>query len=144
MRGRVRLIAVILGGLVLAGCDSIVAPTLPTLPPIATSVSASVSGGRINITVTPWPLDATVAFLCVDKPGKEFSVDHPVPAAVAQCIPLDVSATGDRLVASVGHDKLAGFLLTRPAYLAVAGSRGPISTSTVLTILLLAPSASPG
>jgi hypothetical protein len=141
---RARPIAAVLGGLLFAGCGSVVAPTLPTLPPIATSVSTSVGGGKVSMTVTPWPLDATVAFLCVDKPGNEFTVDHPVPAAVAQCVPADVSTGGDRLVASLATDRMGGFRPARPMYLAVAGSRGPIAISTVLTVVLLPPSAAPG
>jgi hypothetical protein len=132
--------------LALAACNAAVptVPTVPTLPPIATSVGTSIGDGTLTLTVTPWPLDSTVAFLCVDKPGKEFTVDHPVPAAVAQCVPLDVSTSGDRLMASLGTDRMAGFRFARPVYLAVAGSRGPISTSTVLTVALLSPSAAPG
>ena len=83
------------------------------------------------------------SFLCVDKPGKEFTVAHPVPAA-AQCVPVDVSTSNDRLTASLGTERLAAFRVTRPAYLAVAGARGPISAATVLTVVLLAPSAGPG
>jgi hypothetical protein len=96
------------------------------------------------LTVTPWPLDTTVAFLCVGRPGTEFTADQPVPAAVAQCVALDVSTAGDRLVASLGTDKMAGvFRVARPAYLAIAGSRGPISTATVLMVSLLPPSPAP-
>ncbi len=127
------VIAVALAGLVVAACGSVVPSTVSTLPQIATSISTSIADRKLTIAVTPWPLDATVAFACVDKPGKEFTVDHPIPAAVAQCVPLDVTTAGDRLVASVGTDKLALLRPTRPLYVAVAGSRGSISTSTILT-----------
>jgi hypothetical protein len=131
--------------LALAGCGSVVptVPAVPSLPPIGTTVSASVANGKVLFIVTPWPLDSTAAFLCVDKPGAEFTVDHPVPAAVAQCVSLDVSTAGDRLTASLGTDRMGGFRAARPVYLAVAGSRGPISTATVLTVSLLPPSPGP-
>jgi hypothetical protein len=136
-------VAVVLA--VLAGCGTVVPPSAP---PLAPAVAISSHGQNFAITVAPWPLDETVAFLCIDRPGPEFTVEHPVPAATAGCVPLDVSTTDDRLTATFNARSLsvatAGkFRLGRPASLAVAGSRGPISLATVLPVVFDAPSAAP-
>jgi hypothetical protein len=129
-----------------ASCGPVVPPSAPTLAP---AVAISSQGQNFAITVAPWPLDATVAFLCIDRPGPEFTVEHPVPAVTAGCVPLDVSTTDDRLTATFNARSLsvasAGkFRLGRPASLAVAGSRGPVSLATVLPVVLYVPSAAPG
>ena len=130
----------------LAGCGSVVPPTMPTF---ATNVETIAQGRNFAFSVTPWPLDATVAFLCADKPGAEFTFDHPVPAASAHCVPLDTATIDDRLVATFNRDSLtpdqAGqFRLMSPAHLAVAGKRALFSGSTVLTVIFIPPSAAPG
>jgi hypothetical protein len=136
----------VLGTLVLAGCGSVVPPTMPTF---ATRVETTAQGRNVAFTVTPWPLDSTVAFLCVDKPGAEFTFDHPVPAASARCVPLDAKTNDDRLVATFNRaaltpDQVGQFRLMAPAYLAVAGKRAPFSGSTILTVVVVTPSAAPG
>ena len=133
-----------------AACTTVVPPS-PTPPAIATSVEVSSAGRHTGLVVTPWPLDASVAFLCVDKPGDEFTVVTPVPRPAAHCIQLDAVSVEDRLMLTFSNDALepangGQFRLAKPAYLAVAGSRGPISIATVVTVVL-APvdgSASPG
>ena len=124
------LAAAAVTALLAAGCGLIRPSAAAGVPTFATSVETSFVGGRLALIVTPWPLDKTVAFLCVDTPGDEFTAGHPVPAAVAHCVAMDVSTSDDRLTASLGTEGMAGFRATRPAYLAVAGSRGPIAAST--------------
>jgi hypothetical protein len=129
--------------LLVAGCGLIGPSASAGIPSFATAVETSFVGGQLALIVTPWPLDKSVAFLCVDKPGGEFTVAHPVPAASAQCVSMDVSTADDRLTASLGADQQSGIRVTRPVFLAVAGSRGPLSAATVVTVVLLAPSRAP-
>jgi hypothetical protein len=124
--------------LVLAGCAS---PVVPTLPAFATSVSAAFQGRNMVFTVSPWPLDSTVAFLCSKQPGAEFTVDNPKPAASAGCVPLETATSGDVLAAQFAAESLAPEVVGElarsgpPWYLAVSGARGPFSAATVLTVV---------
>jgi hypothetical protein len=137
MAGRVRL-GLIGAVLMLAACDTSIAPTTPTF---ATSVSAAFQGNNMVFSVSPWPFDATVAFLCRKQPGSEFTGDSPKPAAAAGCVPLEATTTNDVLSARFSAESLdpdvAGELARSgpPWYLAVAGGRGPFKASTVLTVV---------
>jgi hypothetical protein len=135
---RLRRLAALGGLLVLIGCDTTVVPTLPAF---ATSVSAGFHGRNMEFTVSPWPLDSTVAFLCSKQPGAEFTVENPKPAASAGCVPLETTTNGDVLTAQFAAESLAPEVvgeLSRsgpPWYLAVSGARGPFSAATVLTVV---------
>lgn len=95
----------------------------------------------MTFTVSPWPLDASVAFLCLRKPGDEFTVDAPRPGAAAGCVSLDVSAAEGRLLATFSADSLQPPLAGEfgrsgpPWFLAVAGQRPPFAAATVLTVI---------
>lgn len=95
----------------------------------------------MTFTVAPWPIDETVAFLCRARPGPEFTPDAPVPVDAAGCLPLEVSTASDTLVATFDAESLDPAIadeLARagpPWFLAVAGSRGPFSTATVLEVI---------
>lgn len=122
----------------LAGC----VPTgLPTAPQLATSVRAAFDGEAMVFTVSPWPLDNTVAFLCLRRPGAEFTGENPHPRPAAGCVPIEASSNADTLTArfdSRALDPAAGrqFGASRPPwYLAVSGRRGPLSAATVLTVI---------
>jgi hypothetical protein len=120
---------------------SCASPVVPTLPAVATSVTAGFQGRNMVFTVSPWPLDRTVAFLCSKQPGAEFAVENPKPAASAGCVPLDTATSGDVLTAQFATKSLApdgvGELARSgpPWYLAVSGARGPFSAATVLTVI---------
>ena len=121
-----------------AGCSLLSPPRIPDVSPTLTSAT---DGRGATFTLEPWPLDNTVAFLCLAEPGDEFTVAHPAPAPAAQCAPLDVEAWGEDLVtARFDVGDLAPALKpafersTSPWFLAVAGARGPLSSSMVLTI----------
>ncbi len=129
--------AVLFLGLVLAiaGCGA----TLPSSGDLANHVEISREGSSLIATVSPWPLDKPVAFFCLRQPGNAFSVDHPVPPAAAGCSPADVSTTSDRLSARFNPTALdpataVAFATQQQWFLAVAGSRGPVSVATVLTV----------
>ena len=88
-----------------------------------------------------------MAFLCTEQPGAEFTAARPVPDAARHCVELDIATSGDILTASIRPDALARdlaglFRLGRPAYLAVAGSRGEVSAARVLTVDFLVPARS--
>ena len=121
-----------------AGC----LPTgLPTVPPLGTSVQAGFDGQAMVFTVSPWPLDDTVAFLCLRRPGAEFTGDNPHPGPAAGCVPIEASSNADALTArfdSRAIDPAAArqFAASRPPwYLAVSGRRGPLSAASVLTVI---------
>lgn len=92
-------------------------------------------------TVSPWPLDSTVAFLCSEQPGSEFTVENPKPAASAGCVPLETTTSGDVLSAQFAAESLAPEIVGElgrtgpPWFLAVSGARGPFSAATVLTVV---------
>jgi hypothetical protein len=128
--------------LVVAGC----AASLPSLGSVANSVQLARQGTAVIATVSPWPLDNSVAFFCLRQPGGAFTVDHPSPPASAGCTAADAGAGGDRLTAKFDPTRLdpstaAAFASQQQWFLAVAGSRGPVSVATVLTVLNL-PAAS--
>jgi hypothetical protein len=136
--GRPPRLVALAGVLVLAGCGS---PVVPTLPAFATSVTAAFQGQNMVFTVSPWPLDSTVAFLCSKQPGAEFTVENPKPAASAGCVPLETTTSGDVLSAQFAAESLAPDVVGElgrsgpPWYLAVSGARGPFSAATVLTVV---------
>ena len=78
-----------------AGCSLLSPPRNPDVSPTLTSAT---DGRGATFTLQPWPLDNTVAFLCLAQPGDEFTVAHPAPAPAAQCVPMDVEAWGVDLV----------------------------------------------
>jgi hypothetical protein len=92
-------------------------------------------------TVSPWPLDRTVAFLCSKQPGAEFTVENPKPATSAGCVPLETTTSGDVLTARFAAESLAPDIVGElgrtgpPWFLAVSGARGPFSAATVLTVV---------
>jgi hypothetical protein len=137
MAGRARL-GLIAGVLLLAACNTNVVPSMPAF---ATSVNAAFHGSNMVFTVTPWPLDNTVAFLCQAKPGSEFTPSDPKPAAAAGCVKLETSTSDNVLSATFSAESLdpavVGGLATSgpPWYLAVAGSRAPFAGATVLTVV---------
>lgn len=122
----------------LAGC---LQTSLPTLPQLGTSVQAAFDGRVMVLTVSPWPLDNTVAFFCVRRPGAEFTGENPHPAPAAGCVPIEATSNGDALKArfdSGALDPAAArqFGASRPPwYLALSGRRGPLSAATVLTVI---------
>jgi hypothetical protein len=134
-------------GLQAAGCGQLPGVTVPV---IATSVEQGFDGGAATFTVAPWPLDQTAAFLCLRKPGDEFTVQDPRPAAAAGCTPLEVATSGNRLTARMALEDVEPGLAaefagsTAPWYLAIAGSRGGVSAATVLTIVASPIPSDPG
>src|SRR4026207_2221152 len=122
-----RLVALV-GALVLVSCTT---PVVPTLPTFATSVTAAFQGRNMVFTVSPWPLDSTVAFLCSKQPGSEFTVENPKPAASAGCVPLETTTSGDVRSAGFAAESLAPDIVGElgrtgpPWFLAVSGARGP-------------------
>jgi hypothetical protein len=115
---------------------------LPRGSEVGSSVELEWQGTTVIATVSPWPLDNPVAFVCLRQPGDAFNSDHPVPPESAGCVPAGVAAAEDQLVAkfdraSLDPAKAAAFAARQQWFLAVAGSRGPLSVSTVLTVLNL-------
>lgn len=130
--------------LAIAGCGA----TLPSLGDVANHVDLAREGSSAIATVSPWPLDKSVAFFCLRQPGAAFSVDHPVPPTAAGCSPADVATNSDRLSARFDPTALDpatanAFATQQQWFLAVAGSRGPVSVATVLTVLNIRAAKSP-
>jgi len=129
--------SVAVAALVAAGCSLMPAPSVPDVSP--TLSQASDQRGT-TFGLQPWPLDDSAAFLCLAEPGDEFTVAHPVPAPAAECTPLVVDQLGDHLAARFDVSDIPPPLQqafarsSSPWFLAVAGSRGPLSSSMVLTI----------
>ena len=118
---------------------------LPQSSEIANSVELEWQGTSVIATVSPWPLDNPVAFVCLRQPDSSFTAEHPVPPDSAGCAPAAVAATDNHLVAKFDPASLdpataAAFAGQQQWFLAVAGSRGPLSVSTVLTLLNAKPS----
>jgi hypothetical protein len=133
----------VLAGVFLAlsalGCSALA----PNAGDIGHSISVEWSDSLVKATVSPWPLDDTVAFFCLRKPDG-FSVEHRSPPAAAGCAPAGVTKDGDGLVASFDRASLdpaiaAAFAGQKDWYLAVAGSRGPLSFATTTSLLNPAP-----
>jgi hypothetical protein len=104
-------------------------------------VQAAFDGQAMVFTVSPWPLDNTVAFLCLRRPGAEFTADNPHPGPGAGCVPIEASSNAGALKArfdSRALDPAAArqFGASRPPwFLALSGRRGPLAASTVLTVI---------
>jgi hypothetical protein len=130
----IRTLAALIGvGALLAivACNA----TAPNPQDIGKSVTISRQGTSAVATISPWPLDNSIAFMCLKNPSPGFSVEALVPPAAAGCVRLDVSVAGDRLTATldptkIGLDKAAAFEAQDPWYIAFAGSRGPIAVAT--------------
>ena len=92
--------------------------------------------------VTPWPLDDAVAYLCLRKPVR-FDVNDPRLRAADGCAALeaDTNLSGNQLRATFSADELDGELAERfgqsrpPWFLAVYGARRPFALATVLTVI---------
>lgn len=126
-----------IGGLVLtiAGCGSLI----PSPDDVAYNVELDHQESILIATVSPWPLDNSVAFFCLRHPGSAFSVENPTPPDAAGCTAADVVEDGDSLIAKFDPATLdpataAAFAAQREWFLAVAGSRGPVSVATAISV----------
>jgi hypothetical protein len=122
--------------LVLGGCGV----TLPNPNDIANTVEFEGHGTTTVATVSPWPLDRSVAFFCLRDPGDAFSVDTPTPPAAAGCTPANVSTSNDRLTTKLDPTSLdpataAAFAGQKQWFIAVAGSRGPVALATSFVVV---------
>jgi hypothetical protein len=147
MRPFTTFATVICAGALLAigACNS----AAPNPQDIGKSVTISRQGTSAVATISPWPLDNSIAFMCLKNPSPGFSVEALVPPATAGCVPLGVTVAGDRLTATldptkIGLDKAAAFEAQDPWYIAFAGSRGPISVATSVLIPRPAVPSDPG
>ena len=107
---------------------------------LANSVEFEGQGTTTVATVSPWPLDRSVAFFCLRDPGNAFSVDTPTPPAAAGCTPANVSMNNDRLTTKLDPTSLdpatvAAFGGQKQWFIAVAGSRGPVAFATRFTVV---------
>jgi hypothetical protein len=140
------LVATLVSSLLVGGCGTGL-PTVPTVPSdptdidFADSVSMTPEGSAFVWTVSPWPLAESFAFLCPRDPGGDFA-DNPPPSppAEAGCVQLEATTESDVLrarfdSATLDPEQAADFETGPPWFLAVAGSRGGISASTVLTVI---------
>ena len=121
--------------LALAGCGV----KVPNGNDVANSIEFEGHGTTTVATVSPWPLDKSVAFFCLRDPGKAFSGETPIPPAAAGCTPAIVSTKNDRLTAKIDPTSLdpatgAAFAGQKQWYIAVAGSRGPVAFATRFTV----------
>ncbi|HEY3335363.1 MAG TPA: hypothetical protein VGK16_09045 [Candidatus Limnocylindrales bacterium] len=129
-------IAVALG---VAGCGLLPVDTRS----IGTSVEQGVEDGITTFHVAPWPLDLaeTVAYVCDDKPGPEFTVDTPVPRSEAGCVELQPDVAGGRLTLQLaldGQDAASRARLessVSPWYLALRGRRGATALTLVTQVV---------
>jgi hypothetical protein len=136
LAGLVAALAVILVGCRLA---------VPNANDIANSIEFEGHGTTTVATVSPWPLDKSVAFFCLRDPGNAFSVDTPTPPAAAGCTPANVSTNNDRLTIELDPTSLdpataAAFAGQKQWFIAVAGSRGPVALATRFTVVNPEPS----
>jgi hypothetical protein len=135
MRALALSVAVAAG--IAAGCG--VLPPTPD-PMTAASFSVSQDGQRTTLVVDPWPLDDSVAFLCLRAPGAEFTAATPVPAPEAGCTRLRTSAADGRLTAefdprTADPAVVQAFATSSPPwFFAVAGRRGPLRFERVIPL----------
>ena len=135
---RARALAGVVAMLALAvgGCSAVT----PKANDIANTIEFEGQGTTTTATVSPWPLDKSVAFFCLRDPGNAFSVDTPTPPAAAGCTPADVSTKDNRLTAKLDPTSLdpataAAFAGQERWFIAVAGSRGPVAFATRFTVM---------
>jgi hypothetical protein len=127
--------------LVLAGCGV----KLPGGNDIANTIEFEGQGTTTVATVSPWPLDKSVAFFCLRDPGGGFSSDNPSPPAAAGCAPANVATNSDQLTVKLDPSSLdpataAAFAAQKQWFIAVAGSRGPVKLATSFTVTNPVPS----
>jgi hypothetical protein len=106
---------------------------------IANNIEFEGHGTTTVATVSPWPLDKSVAFFCLRDPGDAFSEEKPIPPAAAGCTPANVATNNDRLTAKIDPTSLdpatvAAFAGQKQWFIAVAGSRGPVAFATRFTV----------
>ena len=122
--------------LALGGCSVVT----PQANDIANSIEFEGRGTTTIATISPWPLDKSVAFFCLRDPGNAFSVDTPTPPAAAGCAPANVATNNDRLTAKLDPTSLdpataAAFAGQEQWFIAVAGSRGPVAFASRFTVM---------
>ena len=114
-------------------CDVLPGPGRVTLSTVMTEGFGRSAG---EYTVSPWPFDESVAFLCQEDPTDGFGADDWDPDPDAECVPLEVTVRDEVLVARLAQERLAPDAVARldrnaPWYLAAAGRRGFRSFSLV-------------
>lgn len=132
-----RLVAgAIAAALATAGCGSLFA-----VDPggIAAAVTTAPTARGLAWTVTPWPLDQTVAWLCVEDPNP-FNVDL-APPGPAACAPLDARVDGEVLTLEFDAARAGPALAARfdetdpPWFLAFGGRRGLTRFLSVMQVI---------
>ena len=123
-------------GVILVGCGV----SLPKSNDIANSIEFERQGASSVATISPWPLDRSVAFFCLRDPGDAFSVENPSPPAAAGCSAVNATTSGDRLIAKFDPTSLdpataAAFAGQQKWFIAVAGSRGPVALATSFAVM---------
>jgi hypothetical protein len=122
--------------LVLVGCGIVAS----NANDIANGVEFEGHGTATIATVSPWPLDTSIAFFCLRDPGNAFSVDNPSPPTAAGCTPANASTKNDELTAKLDPTSLDPATAVRFAtqmqwFIAVAGSRGSVSLATSFVVI---------
>ena len=99
----------------------------------------ALNDGRPLWRIKPWPLEASIAFLCLRDPGAAFAGPDPSVPDAAGCIELEVSSdSADTIEAAVPSDITAAdrqaFRQASEIYLALAGKRNAVTTSKVIAL----------
>jgi len=99
----------------------------------------ALNDGRPLWRIKPWPLESSIAFLCLRDPGSAFAGPAPSVPDAAGCIALEVSSdSANTIEVAVPNDISAAdrqaFQQASELYLAVAGQRNSVTTSKVITV----------
>ncbi len=122
---RTLAVSVALTALLASGCG-----LLPHPPEDAPTLTTTFDPRGATFTLDPWHDLDSVAFLCLHRPGAEFTTSHPLPAVGAQCQPIASTMGGSTFTARFDVDVLQpglrdAFLSSGPPwFLAVTGHPG--------------------
>jgi hypothetical protein len=124
-------------GMTLSACGSFLPAPLP--PNLAAQIEGTIDKTSLVWTIQPWPLDETVAYLCLDDPVETFAVPEPRLPAGAPCSELEAVVNNEALTVRADRSAIDPNIgiaigIGQEVFLAIAGQRGGVSGAVVVPV----------
>jgi hypothetical protein len=124
-------------GLSLSACGGFLPAPLPLN--LADHVEGTIDETTLVWTIQPWPLDETVAYLCLDDPAATFAGPEPRLPDGAVCSEVDAVVENQVLTVNVDRsaiDPTIGIVMGigQQVYLAISAQRGGVPGAAVVPV----------
>jgi hypothetical protein len=124
-------------GITVSACGSFLPAALPQ--DLAAQVEGTIDKTAIVWTIQPWPLDETVAYLCLDDPVETFGRPEPRLPSGAPCSAVEAVVNHEALTVRADRSAIDPSIgiaigIGQEVFLAIAGQRGGVSGAVVVPV----------